>query len=493
MDDFRLRAGTIIGDYRFDEILAENPTSLTWVAEQQSIRRQVVVIELKPAALHSRETFLADIRAQAAVDHPLIGSVYEAVTLPDRCFAVLERLPGASLADRLKAKEAMKPAQLAHVLRRVADASLSLESDGTSAAPMHAEDVYLDNHGVVRIANLALAGEREPERSTADVVTLGKELVRLVADGRPGASRTLTLLAWMRGEGLDRSLTWTEVRNYAEQIEQQLAEGPVTAVPATARAQSRKSPLPLVLSLAGVAIAVGIGAFVLKGNGNGKTTAALPGPVVIPEGAHPLPDGGTSALPAFELAAHEVTIGEYEEFLKALAGLPADKRTAYDHASQPAEKSGHEPEGWADMLAAIKSGSQWQGRVISRDCPIVNIDWWDAMAYCEWKTVHLPTEEQWWAAMRLQLPEPSSLRPSGWGPVQEIAPTDRTPAGLLGMAGSVAEWTQSQSLNPANPLGEKNWVLVGGSYLKPSVGATAREWTADRALRRPDLGFRVVE
>lgn len=493
MDDFRLRAGTIIGDYRFDEILAENPTSLTWLAEQQSIRRQVVVIELKPAALHSRETFLADIRAQAAVDHPLIGSVYEAVTLPDRCFAVLERLPGASLADRLKAKEAMKPAQLAHVLRRVADASLSLEEDGTSTAPMHAEDVYLDNHGVVRIANLALAGEREPERSTADIVGLGKELARLVADGRPGASRTLTLLAWMRGEGLDRSLTWTEVRTYAEQIEQQLAEIPATSAPPTSRAQSRKSPLPLVLSLAGVAIAVGIGAFVLKGTGNGKTTVALPGPVVIPEGAHPLPDGGTSALPAFELAAHEVTIGEYEEFLKTLAGLPADKRTAYDHASQPAEKAGHEPDGWADMLAAIKTGGQWQGRAISRDCPIVNVDWWDAMAYCEWKTVHLPTEEQWWAAMRLQLPEPSTLRPSGWGPVQEIAPTDRTPAGLLGMAGSVTEWTQSQSLNPANPLGEKNWVLMGGSYLKPSVGATAREWTVDRALRRPDLGFRVVE
>ena len=493
MDDFRLRAGTIIGDYRFDEILAESPTSLTWLAEQQSIRRQVVVIELKPTALHSRDAFLADVRAQAAVDHPLIGSVYEAVTLPDRCFAVLERLPGASLADRLKAREALKPVQVAHVLRRVADSSLSLESDGTATAAMHATDVFLDNHGVVRVANLALAGERKPEQSTADIATLGGELVRLVADGRPGASRTLTLLAWMRGEGLDRSLTWTEVRAYAEQIEQQLAENPAVAVPATARALSRKSPLPLVLGLAAVVIAVGIGALVLKGKGSSKATASLPGPVVIPEGAHPLPDGGTSAQPAFELGAHEVTIGEYEEFLKALAALPADRRTAYDHASQAAEKAGHEPDGWADMLAAIKTGGQWQGRVISRDCPIVNVDWWDAMAYCEWKTVHLPTEEQWWAAMRLQLPEPSALRPSGWGPVQEIAPTDRTPAGLLGMAGSVTEWTQSQSLNPANPLGEKNWVLMGGSYLKPSVGATAREWTADRALRRPDLGFRVVE
>jgi hypothetical protein len=60
------------------------------------------------------------------------------------------------------------------------------------------------------------------------------------------------------------------------------------------------------------------------------------------------------------------------------------------------------------------------------------------------------------------------------------------------MAGSVAEWTASRSLNPANPLGERNWVLIGGSYLKPSSGAASREWTEQLGLRRPDLGFRVV-
>jgi hypothetical protein len=35
-------------------------------------------------------------------------------------------------------------------------------------------------------------------------------------------------------------------------------------------------------------------------------------------------------------------------------------------------------------------------------------------------------------------------------------------------------------------------VLIGGSYLKPGSGAASREWTAERGLRRPDLGFRVV-
>ena len=34
--------------------------------------------------------------------------------------------------------------------------------------------------------------------------------------------------------------------------------------------------------------------------------------------------------------------------------------------------------------------------------------------------------------------------------------------------------------------------FIGGSYLKPGSNALTREWTADRSLRRPDLGFRVV-
>jgi len=49
------------------------------------------------------------------------------------------------------------------------------------------------------------------------------------------------------------------------------------------------------------------------------------------------------------------------------------------------------------------------------------------------------------------------------------------------------------SVNPSNPMGEKLWVIIGGSYLKPANGALAREWVEDRGVRRPDVGFRVVK
>jgi formylglycine-generating enzyme required for sulfatase activity len=241
-----------------------------------------------------------------------------------------------------------------------------------------------------------------------------------------------------------------------------------------------------------VLAAAGLAVFALKDKNGGKSELPMPAPVALPAGEYPAPDGGTVALAAFTLSAHEVTVGEYGEFLDALESLPAERRNAYDHSSQPADKAGHQPDDWAEIHAALESGGQWQGRAVGKDCPVVNVDWWDAAAYCEWKGCQLPTQQEWFAALRRDVADPATLRPAGWGPVQEVAPTDRTPSGLHGMAGSVAEWTNSQSINPANPLGETNWVLIGGSYLKPGSGAASREWTAERGLRRPDLGFRVV-
>lgn len=493
MDDPRSRAGAVLGDYRLDLLLEESPHTLTWLAEQVSIHRPVVVVELKPAVLDSsREAFLADVRSKAAVDHPLVGSVYEAVSTEDRCFAAMERLPGTTLADRIAAREALPPPRVAALLRRVAEASLPLESAGIDTTPLGAQAIYLDAHGVVRLANLARAGARPAERSSQDIRNLGDCLLPLVADGRPGASRIRTVLAWMRGEGLDRTLTWEEVRSYTSQIEQQLAE-PLSAGPVTQALPVKKSRLPLILSLVGGAALIAIAVIVFGKHGVAGPSQPMPPDLSVSAGEHPAPDGGVTSLPAFTLSAHEVTIREYAEFITALDGLPAGSRDSYDVRNQPAAKQGHKPDGWEEMLAAAKSGAVWQGRAMSLDCPVTGVDWWDAGAYCQWRTgCRLPTQEEWFAALRVKLDDPATLTAAAWGPVQETPAGDRTPAGLYGMAGSVSEWTREAAINPANPLGETGYVLAGASYAKPAGGALAREWTPNLLLRRPDLGFRVV-
>jgi hypothetical protein len=149
------------GDYRFMELLGEDDLSRTWLAEQVSVSRTVLVVELRPERMARRGDFLADVRAKAAVDHPLIGPVYEAVAGETRCFYVCEKLHGATLQDHLEAGESLEPLRLAELLRKVSEAQLHHESAGHATLPLEPGHIHLDGHAVVRLRNLAVSGSRD--------------------------------------------------------------------------------------------------------------------------------------------------------------------------------------------------------------------------------------------------------------------------------------------------------------------------------------------
>jgi formylglycine-generating enzyme required for sulfatase activity len=223
-----------------------------------------------------------------------------------------------------------------------------------------------------------------------------------------------------------------------------------------------------------------------------KLRVPLPGPVNITAGKYLTPDGLEISLPEFRVSAHEVTIGQYAEFLETIRVLAKDNRqSTFDLADQPADKKSHEPTDWPALLAAAKSKELWQNQVVTLDSPVSGVDWWDASAYAEWKKARLPTQEEWFAALTLDYKTPAALPSGPLAPVT-LPTSDRTPLGLVGMAGSVCEWTSTLAPNPTNPLGEPLWVIIGGSFQKPGSNALTREWTANRSLRRPDLGFRVT-
>ena len=482
-----------LGEYRLKKLLSETPISRLWLAEQVSVARSVLVDELCDE--RSRDSFLADVRAKAAVDHPLIGSVYEAVAEPGICFSAHELLPGITLTARQKADELFLPARLALILRRISEAHLQHETLHQATSPLGLQDVYLDEHGVIRLTNLAVAGRREAEQSQRDILHLGAALVPLVATGQPGATRMSTLFAWMRGEGLEEPLTWGQTRDFCLQIEHQLA-GPLSLMtPAQGGARTTsQQPIAWIAGVTGLTL-VGILIFAIKLRPPlppPPPRASLPAAVTIPAGSHPTADGSQQTLPSFRISAHEITVGQYAEFLDTLGILAKDQRgDIYDLASQPKGKTSHTPTDWPMFLAAAKANGAWQDQPVTLDSPVVGVDWWDATAYAEWRKGHLPTQDEWFAALSTELETPASLPPSSFAPVTTTT-ADRTPPGLLGMAGSVSEWTAQPAANPANPLGEKFWIIIGGSYLKSGSNALSREWVTDRSLRRPDLGFRVV-
>ncbi len=479
-------------DYRLGDVLAEDAHTRVWRAEQVSMGREVRLVEWRSGDPSARAHFLAGARAKAAVDHPQVAAVFEAVDQPDRCWFAIEALPGETFASRADDGRPFEPRELAEHLGRVAEIQCQLEQREVATEPLSLAAIHLDDHRVVRLDNLAVAGRRAPEESIRDVCHLGAVLGRLIAGGRPGATRFQTLLAWMRGEGLAEPLAWERVGRYCQEILSQLGETATpTEAPPPARPRRKGAWIAAGAAVLGLAAVFGL-AFLNRGGPARPEIPPpppLPDPVFVEAGVYPTPDGTRAELPAFRIAAHEATIGEYAGFLDTLGRLAEEGRErAFDHRSQPEEKSGHVPDDWQSLLAAAESRGEWNGRIVALDSPVVGVDWWDAAAFATWKRARLPTQEEWFAAVQAGgLPRPE---PGDWLPVS--GSRDVTPNGLIGMAGAVAEWTASRAASPENPLGERRWVVAGGSYLRPGQGTSQREWTADRSLRRPDLGFRLV-
>ena len=483
-----------LGDYRMFENIDSDGRTAVWLAEQVSIGRNVLVEELLDPTPDNREEFLAETRARAAVDHPFIASVYEAVDASDFCFRATECLTGPSLQAMADAGTRLEPVHLTRALRSLAEANLHHETHGRATQPLTLHHIHLDGKNVTRIANLATTGLRHDDESARDVARLGHDMVPLVATNRPGTTRMHTVLAWMRGKDRPAPLQWQEIINLCNQIETQLA-APIGPPPGARRAShgTRNTLLVLGVFMVVALAAIMLFAVILRPAGPTIEVIERPPPVLIPAGDHPTPDGGSAPHQAFLIDARETTIAEYREFLEILAVLSADGRhRAFDHPSQPAEKSGHQPDDWPALLAAARARGEWNGHPVSLNSPVPGVDWWDAMAYANWRKARLPTLAEWSAAVHHETESPEAIAPGRWHPEIPTDCADVTATGIHGVAGSLREWIRDPSPNPANPLGRPQHIIIGGSHLATGQNALTREWVADPATRAPDLGFRLV-
>jgi hypothetical protein len=479
------------GDYLPKECLSENDSQRIWLARQESVDRSVLIAELKQASEAERKSFLADVRAKAAIEHPLIASIYEASTESERCFFAYELLPGKNVRQLVASQKTFKALDFVHLLRRLCEANRYQESHGNATSPIGPGNIYIDSQDVIRIENLAVAGERNEQDSTRDVVAIGNFFQDLLDHNYPGTTRCLTLLAWMRGKEIEQPLSWKEVHHYCEQIEQQLTEPSDIKVPATAAVRPRKIKRKLWIFAALFVIVIVVLISLSSTGDKPQIATEKPGWIEIDGGGYTTQDGQKFSIQPFQISAHEVTIGEYARFLRDLELLSEDgSQGIYDHPQQPAEKPDHRPNDWKTLHYSAKRGESWNEREISLNTPVVGVDWWDAYAYSKWKRGFLPTQEQWLGALMAGTEDPSTIPVSEWLPVTDETP-DRSSKGILGLAGSVSEWTAEPRPSPSNPFGAPQWIIIGGSYLSPAQAALTREWVDNRSIRRRDLGFRI--
>jgi formylglycine-generating enzyme required for sulfatase activity len=165
-------------------------------------------------------------------------------------------------------------------------------------------------------------------------------------------------------------------------------------------------------------------------------------------------------LPAFRIARTPVTNRQYQAYVQATGAPPP----------------GHWREG------AIPAGKE--------NHPVVQVSWREAVAFCAWAGVALPSEAQWEKAARgtdgriypWGAEPPDARRANFDRTVGEPTPVDAYPSGaspfgVLDMAGNVLEWTRS---------------LWGSNVAAPDEPYPAVDISLDEAISAPDRVLRVL-
>ncbi len=509
-----------LADYQLLEIEALGRNTHLFSALQVSIARPVVLHLLNQECDEddaSLRSFLGDARAKAAVSHDRIGTVYQALEEGSCIFYTAERLTGPTLADYFSEGRRLPVRLSIEVVRVLASATQHLEARQLSSSPIELRHIHLagPEHNTPKLVNTAIAGTPEAGHHGAHFQHSLGEVRPMIDPLDPLAARVLN---WLDGylqvppEQINLSQVVADVRRHAA-FPAGGAPDPHPFTAPTAKPAAAKPRRAVVMGAAAVvvvAVAVML-AMLLRGKHEQpkapETLHDRGSAIRIAGGDFDHPQRGPVHIAPFSIDKYEVTIGEYAAFLDAIGqGDPA----RFNHPSQPERKADHKPKDWDVFHAAAAQQGAYKQARLTLDCPVFNVDWWDAYAYAKWKQRRLPTEDEWELAVGgpkwTRHPWGDSWDPgqancsdkpaplSGhtlWCPVN-LPPTDVSAAGIQGLAGNVSEWTDSEQVHPDFP-DRMAPVVKGGSFTTTgSIDRTSRLLVLNKNQTQPWLGFRTA-
>jgi formylglycine-generating enzyme len=192
-------------------------------------------------------------------------------------------------------------------------------------------------------------------------------------------------------------------------------------------------------------------------------------------------------LDAYVIDRYPVTNSQYQRFVR--------------YADYPVPKDRHpvpllERYSWDSETRSFPAGMD--------DYPVVLVSWYEALAYCEWRALTLPTEAQWEKAAR-----GTDGQPYPWGysqdfknrcrcygageprlddPLSDLAPVTaypdgQSPYGCFDMLGNAAEWC-------LDPFHEYSYHLTESLNPFPARPGTRRAMRGDRYVTTPHAAIR---
>jgi formylglycine-generating enzyme required for sulfatase activity/CheY-like chemotaxis protein len=513
-------SGTMLGVYQLHRKTAEGRWGGVYAGLQTSINRPVsmeVLDTAKAADPVSQARFVADARAKAGVQHPSILAVYEAGEADDRFFYAYEYVDGQSIADLKAASQRLDEVSTLKVLRVAADGLAYFGTHHTPHTAPDASNIYLGADGEPRLGNIATQLADEQLAPQQEIQALGRVMLSVLPAIQSLSPGLRDLLKRLVQAGPQALTSWGQVLQSVKAIEPKVIPTDAAKISAHDRAaiaavelarQQQKRSLYLNLgSLASLIIltVAAVWFFYIR-----KLQRIHDEQVHVPAGEFIFTNGEKVNLPDFWIDKYEVTYGQYAKFVEFLEGHPTSE---YDHPQQPRGKTAlmHRPPNWAIFFGRAEIGGKARSIPIDLSCPVMEVDFWDAYAYAKWKGRELPTEQEWEKAARgtkgFIYPWGDELDPkkvnsnadynenplakSGqvdgfgfWNPVDKVK-GDKSPFGVIGMAGNVREWTGTWDKVKKRP------VVKGGSFMSSDVRLTERA-DLDPSAFFEAVGFRTI-
>ncbi|HEX4086142.1 MAG TPA: SUMF1/EgtB/PvdO family nonheme iron enzyme [Chthoniobacteraceae bacterium] len=518
--------GAALGAYHIERRLGAGKWGAVYLATQTSVNRPVAMEVLSATAAadeQMRQDFVATARAKAAVQHSHILSVYEADQSGGYYFYTHEFVEGATL-DQLRARDEGLTEPIALQTIKFVGQGLAYLHQSRIGHPIpEASDIYLGVDGMPYLSNIAL-GSAEMPGVQDEIRALSAIICAMLPGGQARDQGLRALLMRMAQPTQSGFQSWIALFQAIQAIEPKvipadafkLSAQDQAAIRAVEEARKRQK-LQVMMSIAVLFVFIWVVIIALWYEFMRPKMHDYSNEMIkIPAGTFIYQDGQKITLPDFYIDKYEVTLAEYAKFLDFLKKDPHPAE--FDSPQQP-DGLQHTPPNWDIMWGRASSSlpnvHNYRGQPLTVDCPIFNVNFYDAYAYAKWKGRRLPTEQEWekaargpvgnaypwgndWDPKKLNAgadyqanPEPG-YKPAvdgfcWWAPVTAF-PDDRSPYGVIDMGGNVSEWTNSWDETKAYP------VIRGGNFKSTPAQALATAAIRDAGplTTSETLGFRTA-
>ena len=514
-------AGKTIGPYQLRRKIGQGTRSEVFEAVQTSMDRVVALKILSPEWQGDDgavQNFLANASAKANVQHPSILAVYEAGHDDGMYYYAREFVDGANLTHLHAEGRTIEDSTALQCIKIAAEALSYLNQQKIAHPPVTPDDLYLGRDGRARLNNLATLPDVRTPPTQQDIRALSRMVSDCLSNQTAATHGMRELLGRMLLEGSVGFLSWGALLQGVKSLEPKVVPEDAfklsardVAAKALVKDAKRRQKRALILTTLGmVGVFWIVAAVVYLKFFRVAAARRFDHMVAIPGGDFIYQTGDRSSTKAFWIDEYEVTIGQYQEFLSALLKQPTSQ---YEHAKVP-QGHRHDNVKWLRLYAVARSGGLYNGAPVDLNCPAVFVDWFDAYAYAAWKGHRLPTQEEWEKAARgtegfrfpwgndptltTKVNTGADFHQDGaikgevdgynrWSPVDAMT-GDKSPYGVMDMAGNVSEWT-----NDVTRKGNLNYPeICGGNFGSTDVEVTRRATGVADFDSNERVGFRTV-